>query len=272
MRISRMIVIALLVACNLWGEVVSEPLLKLLQVMEVTHDGTLSSIVSATQKSWLRPAGTERWHIENDLTDEKKEKLFPLAAQLGFINEMIPSSKDYAYCLILGGTSGRMEKRLKYAAKLWKEGIHFNQIVFLVGARPLDPDVDLWADICKTEIEAAHYIWEHADLPKGFKELPIVFVDVPMIPTEKGQRRPTTGDTVIAWLALHPKPGKCLGISNQPYCLYQEAVIRSYLPKSIDYETAGEATNIKHLNGFNLLDSIARWLYQVQFIRSKHEG
>jgi len=261
MRISKIISSFLLVTCSLWGEVVNEPLLKLLDVMDVPHDGTLSSIVAQTQKCWIRPAGKERWEIEGELTE--KSEVIPLAAELGFIHEIYPLEKEYDYCLLFGATVARMEKRLNYAIKLWNEGVRFKEIVFLTGFRPLDPAADRLTDICKTEAEATHYIWEHADLPEGFSELPITFVEVPMLSTPSGVRRPATADTVDAWMALDPVPGTCLGISNQPYCLYQEAVIAAYLPEEFEFEVVGEAANPDRLQGPVLLDTIARWLWNL---------
>lgn len=258
MRISKVIGSFLLVSCSVWGAVVSDPLLKLLDVMNVPHDGTLSSIVAETQKYWIRPAGKERWEIEGEL--ENKTEVMELASELGFIHEIYPLKQEYDYCLLFGATVARMEKRLNYAVKLWNKGVRFKKIVFLTGARPLDPAADQLTDICKTEAEAADYIWKHADLPEEFSELPVTFVEAQMLSTLSGFKRPTTADTINAWVCLEPTPGTCLGISNQPFCLYQEVVADSCLPKAFEFEVVGEGVSPDRLSGPVLLDTIARWI------------
>jgi hypothetical protein len=267
MSISKMVAVCVAAVCSVWGTTVDDSLLKLLDMMEVKHEGTLASIVAETQKQWIRPAGKERWQVEGDFSADAKAEIFPLASKLGFIEELKPAAKKYDYCLLLGATVGRMEKRINYFVKMWNEGVRFSQIVFFTGARSLDPTVDRLTTVCKTETEAAHYLWDHAELPEGMKKMRITFVDVPMISTKEGLRRPTTEDTVGAWLAANPRPGNCLAISNQPYCLYQGAVLQTYLPEEFSCEVVGERANLDCLNGRVLLDTIARWLYQLNLQR-----
>lgn len=263
MSISKMVAVCVAAVCSVWGTTVDDSLLKLLDMMEVEHEGTLASIVAETQKQWIRPAGKERWQVDGDFSADTKAEIFPLASKLGFIEELKPAAKKYDYCLVLGATVGRMEKRINYLVKMWKDGVRFNQIVFFTGARPLDPAVDRLTAVCKTETEAAHFLWDHAELPEGIRKMPVAFVDVPMISTTEGFRRPATGDTVSAWLAVNPLPGTCVAISNQPYCLYQGAVLQTHLPEEFTCEVVGEGANLDCLNGRVLLDTIARWLYQL---------
>ena len=56
----------------------SKQLLQLLSVLEIKHDGSLQSIVDATQKDWLqaiRPGNKERWEIDAAIK-EKFEQQF----------------------------------------------------------------------------------------------------------------------------------------------------------------------------------------------------
>lgn len=233
----------------------ADPLLDLLTLMNVPHNGTHESIVAETQARWIRPAGKELWQIPD--LPEKKEKIIEYADQLGFIQERLPSKQRYNYGIVMGATVFTIQKRLQFLVQLWKRGTRFDKIVFLTGERPLDPVIESLADVCKTESQAAHYIWEHMEIPPKMRALPITFIDHPM----KGSVRPSTADTVGAWVKTEPAPGSCLLISNQPYCLYQDAVSRKLFPQPFDIETVGEEASLKSLNAAVILDTIARYLY-----------
>ena len=75
-------------------------------------------------------------------------------------------------------------------------------------------------------------------------------------------KRPTTPDTVLDWLKIKPHPGLCLAISNQPYVLYQDSVLKTVLPPSFTVETIGEKMDETSYNVSLLLDNLARFLYQ----------
>lgn len=240
-----------------------QPIFQLLEVMEVPHEGSLDSIVAATQKAWLRPTGKERWEIEDTL-QARRPQVIQLARELGFIDPIHPSRQEYEYGLILGGMLGRMETRLDTLIRLWKEGKRFKRCVFLVSERPLDPTVEPLP--CKTEREAAIYLWEHVELPAGLRELPIEFLHCPMIQTDQGMRRPTIEDVTKTWLLQNPKPGKCLAIGNQPFCLPLGLSVQVHLPKGYCLEVVGEGVKEGELNGSVLLDSIARWLFVINHL------
>jgi hypothetical protein len=240
-----------------------QPLLQLLEITRVSHEGSLDSIVAATQKAWLRPTRKERWEIE-DTFQKQRPQVIQLARELGFIDSIYPSRQRYAYCLLLGGMSARMEIRLKTLIHLWEKGIRFEKCVFLVSERPLDPKVEHLP--CKTEREAARYLWTHAELPEELRALEVEFIHCPM----QGLSRPTMEDVTRAWLAQHPGPGKCLAIANQPFCLPLGVAIQTHLPKGFCLEIVGEGVNEEEVNGAVLLDSIARWLFALN--RLSHEA
>jgi len=50
--------------------------------------------------------------------------------------------------------------------------------------------------------------------------------------------RPTNGYT-IEWLKLNPIPGSCIAISNQPFVLYQQTVIKILLTYLFQVESFG---------------------------------
>jgi len=264
----RVIAIFMLLVGVMYGsENLPEPLMRMLEVMEVPHDGTLASIVSATQERWIRAPGKERWHIA-DLSEDKKEAVINLAEEMGFFKEILPTEQEYDYVVVLGATVFRMQKRIETLIRLWNDGVRFHQVVVMTGARPLDPAVEALTEFCKTEGEAAKLLWKLAPIPEGMEKVEVVFVDVPMIPVPGGFRRPNTGDTAAAWMALKPKPGKCLFVSNQPYCLYQDAVIKSLLLKEFNVETVGDGVDGHLQNAAVVLDTVSRWLYQEQILRS----
>ena len=97
----------------------SSTLLEILEITKIKHDGTLGSVVEATQKDWLRKAGTERWEMDN-AREELKPALEPLFQKLGIIDEVAPKAKQYTYGLILGATITSMRERFAYALDLWK--------------------------------------------------------------------------------------------------------------------------------------------------------
>jgi hypothetical protein len=242
-------------------------LVELLDWMEIKHKGTLASIVQATQKKWLRPYGKERWETP-EVAEEKRAKIVELAEKLGFISEIAPIRKKSATCLIHGGTVSRMQLRISYLGALWEEGVRFDRLIFLTGGRPLDPAIE--GDDCLLESQAARRLWQEALLPPALKSFPLTFIDVPMKVSEGRAKRPTTADTLIAWLSTQPQVGPALFISSQPFCLYQHLVAKTHLPSSFEPETVGLGGEMETQHGGIILDSIARWLFEQT--RSEYQG
>lgn len=261
----------------------SNILLELCSLLDIEHSGTLESIVAATQKAWLRPAGTERWEFA-DLYDAKRDQIMPLLEGMNCINDIVPSQKSYDYALMLGATAHRVRTRLAYLVRLWEKGVRFKHIIFATGARNLDPIKEsekelLTSDVAglpvrpewsfsgnlpTTETEMMKLVYEQSVLPDSMREVPVVFVDTPMQATASGQlRRPNTGDTIIHWLATSPSPGRCLVVSNQPFTAYQDTVVKTFVPKGFTVETVGHEA-CENISIAVCLDSIARWLYQEQ--------
>jgi hypothetical protein len=275
---------------NIQSDLLSPALFNLLEVTGIKHDGTLTSIVAETQKAWLRRPGTERWNMEDNF-EALKPQIMPLLKELGFLDEALPPKYHYKYALILGSTVSGMRKRISYLLELYKRGMRFANLVFLVGARPLDPikespDILYKRDNqylpfrpgwkqpvtpAQTETEVAHMIFDQAELPAYFKDsVKIHFVDTPMQKNDNGTlRRPNTGDTVNHWLKQGIEPGTVLAISNQPYVRYQEAVLKTYLPSSFTVETAGRPKASGKFRVGVVLDTLARWLYQEKKYRDQ---
>ncbi len=244
----------------------SQPLLSLLSLLNIKHDGSLKSIVDATQKEWLRAPGTERWQMD-EIAIAKRDELIQLLNTLGCIEEVTPSRMEYDYALVLGAATPRVQLRFNYLITLWNSGVRFKTIVFLGGQRPLDPTVDAiaWdqtAPTPTTEYDMMRYVFEHTKLPEGFDQLPIIFVNTPMQSTPDGKiRRPNTFDIVQQWISSNPIPGTCLAVSNQPYVGFQDTAVRTALPFSFPLETVGQTVRAHELMSIHL-DNLARWLYQ----------
>jgi hypothetical protein len=263
-------------------QVIPEPLLKILAITGIEHDGTLSGIVAQTQKNLLRKDGTERWQIGNQF-ELLHDQLEPLLQELGFINAVIPTHKEYDYVLVLGSLAPSFRTRLAHLLKLYEKGIRFKKLVIQTGERPLDAvqeskdllfdrnNIELpirsdWqesVDLPKTEVDMVNMVLDQAQFPDGFKDMvTIEVISAPMQHVNGSIRRPNTGDVIKLWLSKKEvQPGAILAISNQPYVLYQHAVLKTLLPDTFNIETVGSAA-ARPLHIGIILDSLARWLYQ----------
>jgi hypothetical protein len=167
--------------------------------------------------------------------------------------------------------------------------VRFNQLVFLGGARPLDANLEsseillnthnellptksswqLKGELPTTETEMMKLVYDQAVLSKELENVPVTFIDTPLIETANGtKRRPNTGDTIASWLAQRRSEGDTLFISNNPYVGYQDAVVRYYMPQDAYIETVGPEADKNELISI-YLDTIARNLYQENLRRTK---
>lgn len=241
---------------------IMDQIIRLLEVCGVKHDGTPSSIVAATQKAWLRQPGKERWEMEEkDFGAEKNQIIRDLAETLGFIREIPPKDRKYHYCLLHGCVLPQFQTEVNYAAKLWDRGVSFDKVVFLGGDRRLDPKADRipHKHAFKTSLEGLRFVYEMTPLPDSMRALPLLIVNAPNPP---GQLRPTTGDTIRAFLGLGDRPDSCLFVSRQPFVLYQDSVARSLMPPNCHLETVGPGLVKETAPIAIILDTIARYLFQ----------
>ncbi len=222
-----------------------------------------ANIVETTQQRWLRRPSQERWEIA-ELSSDQRLFVLNWATEQGLFALWKPLYKTYDKALILGATTSRMQMRLDYLKQLWEDGIRFSEIVWLTGDKPLDKRVDDLTDLCSNESEAAHILWEETNLSEEMRNLPVVFIAVPMKKEESVLKRPNTEDTIIAWLKEAPEPCTELFVSDHPFCGYQFAVIKANLPSSFLFDLVGQGVDpISHPAAAAItLDSIARWIYQ----------
>lgn len=238
---------------------INDDLKQLLKVMEVPHNGTLPSIMEATQKSWARPAGKEIWHIENNLSETQAKAVMEFCSKNRFFTEILPAKKSYDYAVLHGATVATMRKRIAFLEKIAKSGVEFKQVVLLSGARPLDPEIETIPEGCKTEGDVMEYLWKAHPLSK---QVPWKHFEAPMVTVFGSKvRRPTTVDTYLLWLSTKPKAGSCFMVSSQPYCHHQHFIAEALMPKEFTFETVGSGVDPATQNPAAMLDKIALCIY-----------
>lgn len=250
----------------------SDLLLDILSLTHINHDGTLKNIVELTQKQqpigFIRPLGKERWEIE-DIHEDNRVAILKTFEKMGVLDTLHPVDMHYDYGIVHGATLDRSQSRMLFLIELHNKGIKFDTIVVLSGKRVLTADEQKRLNYAaENEYEMVKIVWDQLDVPESLKQIPITFVDSPMIQKDGIISRPTTGDTIKTWLKSNPMPGSALTISNQPFCEYQDSVTRTYLPRSFQIETVGPAADQDEIRISVLLDNLARWLYQENMRRN----
>lgn len=257
----------------------SPALLELLTLLNVTHDGSLQSIVQATQQQWLRKPGSERWDMQ-EVHADKQAHILELLHNLGCIDTVNATQQQYDYALLLGATVSRVRTRLAYLLDQWQQGVRFKYLIFLGSERPLDAKIesaDLLRDLSRypyadhdwsatklptTEYQMMRMVFDQTELPADFEKVIVIFINTPQQLEPNGTwRRANTMDTIREWLAQQPKPGSTLVVSNQPYVGYQDAVVRTGLPSTFSVETIGHRVSDNEKIAV-YLDTVARWIYQ----------
>ena len=234
----------------------------LLTICGINHDGTLESIVAATQKHWLIPRNKPVPLEGTTYPIAHSARIRELLSQLGYIEAIKPLKIHYDYVVFLGGEIPTMEPRIDYLLKLCKEELRFNKLIFHCGLQNIPLEDGEWASAYTelSEVNAARTLLKRARAEETCK-VPITFVEIPMQKTEYGLKNPNTLDGVHAWLATQPEPGSCLIISSQPYIHYQDAVFKTAMSASFAIETVGTAA-ASTIPISEMLDYVTRHLYQ----------
>ncbi|MBM3892985.1 hypothetical protein FJ365_01115 [Candidatus Dependentiae bacterium] len=262
----------------------SADLVTLLQQADVVCEKTRESIITATQKQWLRTAGMERYELTDKYANRMHE-FKPLLQKLGLIDEVLPKYKEYDYALVHGATILVMRARLAFLAGLWQKGVRFKKLILLTGQRDLYPSEETsssftdkqdrfpmqpgWQvqpeEMPGTEDGAMQLIYDHLLMAPPMRQVPMVLINAPKQQQGDGSwRRPNTKDTIDCWLTKQPQPGSCLAVSNQPFNGYQDLVVRALLPAGFSLETVGFSVSPQYESVTMCLDSLARWLYSEQ--------
>jgi len=257
-------------------EPVPQGVIRLLELTGIDCPHTLEDIVAATQKHWLRKQGTERWDIEEHLSEEVAAEIYDIGKSLGYIGQIKPTQTTYKYCCVHGGTMGRMIDRVRFAEELVESGICFEKIILLSGERQLgEHDITPeFAELPEDEAAGMLLIYEELEGLDMLRSIPHVLVSAPAITTSQGTVvRPSTQHTLRTWINDYkPEDGACLFVSNQPYVQYQHNVAQVELPEGLIPETVGSAASPSYAETpMLLLDTVARMLYQ-ELMSSKTKG
>ena len=259
----------------------------LLDELDVPHSMDLNSIINASQR-WRRKPDQERWEMPDIKLDfQKQQKVMAHLHKIGLVDELKPASQHFEYALLLGATVPRMEIRLNQLVKLWHEGVRFNQIVFLVGQRPLTAGIDQVDSLIdrvigknapekarknarpQTETEGARLVFTMTRMPDEMRRLPVIYIDTPRYWQDTYWQRANTRDTLERWLQEYKAPngkpagGKALVVSDQPHALYQHEVVRQALPETFTTEITGGAAG-SETRTVIFLDALALWLHNLQ--------
>ena len=245
---------------------------------------TLVEIADWSQKNLLRQG--ERWEPQSKKFESLRDEFMPLFIELGLVNEITPSFMKYDTAICYGALLSRVRLRLSYLVEQWNKGIRFNELVFLGGERPLNPDLENEKELLNpiespltlrkdwvppqklptNEAEMEELVWNQSEIPQEMRNhVKVTFVNTPMqpIPKTPAYRRPTTDDTILHWLKEEkPKAGTYLFVSNGPYTLRQDLSARNMMPKNFGIDTIGDKTN-PSLPVALYLDELARWIDQM---------
>lgn len=227
-------------------------LIELFEEMGISHN-TLPETLDQVQREWIKP-------IKDDLVEDQRSKVLDLATDMGLFKEISPSRPYYDYAFLWGKTIPDIQKRLSLLLRLIEKGLKVRQIVILTGLRILNPKTEVLAEICDTEEEAVQILWKLAPLSEEAKKIAVTFCNTPMMIQEGKTREPDDRDKIATWLATHPKVGKCLLLSIQPYSFYERAIFRSILPEEFKVEAAADRVTPQNQNAAEVLDLIGRWL------------
>jgi hypothetical protein len=267
----------------------NQPSFTLLQLLEIVgmessnpSEITIMEINDWSQKNLLRQS--ERWVEQSDRFEKLKPILKPLLKELGFVDAVLPNDKDYQGAILHGSLLSRVCLRLHYLVEQWKQGIRFSDLYFLSGERPLEPEQEneqtltndegsplkikkewILSKIPKTECEMIQLVWEQSEIPQKMREIPVHFINAPMKnnPKTGNWLRPNTNDTVEAWLQTHPTVGCYLAVTNAPYMMRQDLVIRAIAPSNYSFETIGSSAD-ENEKMLVFLDEVARCIFQIQ--------
>lgn len=259
------IYIAILTQCSVWSASllvdeqggISSELKALIELFPVEHDGSLSSLVAATQSHWMQK-GRKRWEFTPIITSNTAHYLH-CVKMLDCHDDILPEKKQYDYAILLGATVPRMRSRLVFLKRNWAQAVRFPKLVFLCSKRPIEPQAD-GSIALRTEEEAGMSLIQEILQEEVLNNIQLICISVPLENKDEKSVFPNTADTLASWLSSSPMPGSCLFISSQPFIHYQDAIVRSMLPKHFFFETVGPMSTLE-VPASILLDTVAKWLY-----------
>lgn len=242
-------------------QTISKSLIVFLRYFSIDPNQSIQEIVHQTQQLWLQSLRKQNKQHKKPLAPE----LLALFTSLGMINAINPSQRKYDYILLLGSDEPDMRHRISFLSELIKNGIIASKIIVLCSNRPLY-DYEKKCTQAGTECQMIQELLSTIDM----KNWPAIeYCQAYGKTNNNGSHlRATTEDTAKSWLATNPKPGICLIISQQPYIGRQHAVMEAHLKNDWRIETIGPQL-AADFTLEDMLDTLARWLYQEQKNTSK---
>lgn len=253
-----------------------QPRVKLLNVLELvgmpplnTSENAFIQINHWAQKYLLRQG--ERQEPQTIRFEKLKPQIKPLLADLGFIDSIAAHCKTYQGAIVHGSFLSGVRLRFNYLVEQWKKGVRFHSIYFLSGERPLteeEKENPFMQGLEKqTESEMTEVVWKKSQIPNEMRNaVKVFFVNA------KGNQgaRPTTDDTVKAWLKETPPFGYYLAVTNAPYINRQHLVMRTIAPNEYKFDTIGPRAN-DQIKMAIVLDELARCIFQMIQIMEKNK-
>jgi hypothetical protein len=254
------------------------PLKRILYSMGISCESDLKNVVMITQQKWLR----KNDRAQLDEIDKKKEDYIYQLKDLGCVDKIFPSKKNYDYCLLLGGDYQTFISRLEYLIDRWEKGVRFNTLIFVGEYRLIDFEREkklllnnsnkqikekAHQKLPQTEIDMMKFVYENRDIPLQMRELKTLFISSPIsgapaIVKNNVIQSSNIYDAILTWFnTQRPSPGSCLVVSSQPYVGYQESIVRSVLRNYFEVEAIGDGA-LSDTKVSVYLDNLARWLYQ----------
>lgn len=249
----------------------------------MSEECTIEEINAWVQQHFLRYG--ERWQEQSNRYEKLRPQLMPLLKQLGFVEPVVPLFKKYRGAIVHGGMLMRVRLRLHFLVEQWKNGVRFSHLYFLSGERPLEVQYEnretfvqadesllkikkdwILSEVPTTECEMVRLIWEQSDIPDDMRaEVAVYFIDAPMKMDSKDVLlRPTTDDTIVAWLKTTPPFGRYFAVTEAPYINRQDLVMQTFASPYYTVETVGAGAKQDELMAI-FLDELARCIYQIRY-------
>lgn len=251
---------------------INTDLIDILQILNLKHNFTASSINEIMQENFLRNNTTERYQLnDNEYSTIIRASLLTCFERLGMITEILPKGNKYKHILILGANR-TLKNRIDFFIRLLSLGYQFERIFFLTGKREVSINeknnmltaynITLPTTI-HTEDEEAKFLCDTVYLSNLIDNITFVISPKAQEHATGKLKRPTTYDSVMSWLQMNPEIGTCLAISNNPYIHYQQTVLKNIFNHekiNMSIETVGAGS--KENNIALYLDTLARQFYE----------
>lgn len=249
----------------------TEALLALLELCEVSHDGTLPGIFAATQSAWYQ-SGKLRADIQEKHGD-KRERAMPIFDQLGLLREVSTQSITCGHAIVLGAKKLAVRKRIASLVHAWRvSGARFSQLVFCGSNRLSDesvldnrnaelpftlPSIPRYVESPNTEIAMMEAVYTLArDLfPWNDSVIPI-FKE-----TVVTGRNASTHDTLMDWDGVARPSGDVLIASSQPFVSFQALIATKCLPQCRVHAIGAAATPTLPISVY--LDNISKFIFEL---------